>query len=63
VARNLGLVMRKVFGMGTARGLQAEGGLVSSAWLVWFNIHAVWCRCSDNPSLLGFGMAACATAA
>ena len=30
VARNLGLVMRKVFGMGTPRGLQAEGGLVSS---------------------------------
>lgn len=27
VARNLGLVMRKLFGIGTPRGLQAEGGL------------------------------------
>jgi transposase len=63
VARNLGLVMRKVFGMGTARGLQAPGGLVSSVWFVWFHIHAAWRRCCDNPSLRGFGMAACVTAA
>jgi transposase len=38
VARNLGLIMRKVFGMGTARGLQAEGGLVSSACLTWLHV-------------------------
>jgi transposase len=29
MARNLGLLMRKVFGIGTPKGLQAEGGLVS----------------------------------
>lgn len=28
VARNLGLLMRNLFGMGTPRGLQAEGGLL-----------------------------------
>jgi len=39
VARNLGLVMRKVFGIGTARGLQAEGGLVSSACLAWLHVY------------------------
>lgn len=35
VARNLGLLMRAVFGIGTARGLQREGGcfaLISMAW-------------------------------
>jgi len=39
VARNLGLVMRKVFGIGTPKGLQAAGGLVCSACLPW--IHTV----------------------
>jgi transposase len=46
VARNLGLIMRKLFGMGTPRGLQAEGGLVSSVCFAWFHVrHAVrrWC--------------------
>ena len=38
VARNLGLIMRKVFAMGTPRGLQAEGGLVFSVCLAW--LHA-----------------------
>jgi transposase len=43
VARNLGLIMRKVFGIGTPRGLQAEGGLVSSLCLAWLNLrHALW---------------------
>ena len=41
VARNLGLPMRKVFGIGTLRGLQAEGGLVSLAWFARFHIHSM----------------------
>ena len=39
VARNLGLVMRKLFGIGTPRGLQAEGGLVSSCLFAWLHVH------------------------
>jgi transposase len=43
VARNLGLVMRKLFGIGTPRGLQAEGGLsvfVRFACLhIWSLLH------------------------
>ena len=38
VARNLGLVMRKLFGIGTPRGLQAGGGLVMLLRLAWFHI-------------------------
>ena len=34
VARNLGLVLRKLFGIGTPRGLQAGSGLVFLAWFV-----------------------------
>lgn len=45
VARNLGLVMRKLFGIGTPRGLQAEGGLVALASLAWFHIHNQPHRC------------------
>ena len=37
VARNLGLIMRKLFGMGTPRGLQAEGGVVCFVLLAWFH--------------------------
>jgi len=33
-ARNLGLIMRKLFGMGTPRGLQEEGGAASLAYLL-----------------------------
>ena len=39
VARNLGLVMRKLFGIGTPRGLQAEGGLAMFTLFVCFHIH------------------------
>jgi len=39
MARNLGLVMRRVFGMGTPKGLQAEGGLVSLVCLAWIHIR------------------------
>ncbi len=38
VARNLGLVLRKLFGIGTPRGLQAGYGLVFLVWLVWIHI-------------------------
>ena len=39
VARNLGLVMRKLFGIGTPRGLQAEGGLFVFVQFVCFHIY------------------------
>ena len=39
VARNLGLVMRKLFGIGTPRGLQAEGGLAVFVLFACFHIH------------------------
>jgi transposase len=34
-AHNLGVIMRKAFGIGTPRGLQGEGGLVSSVCFAW----------------------------
>ena len=39
-ARNLGLIMRKLFGMGTPRGLQKEGDPASLAYLLGF---VAWC--------------------
>jgi transposase len=47
VARNLGLVMRKLFDMGTARGQQAEGGLVCVASIACLYIHR-WLRHAGN---------------
>ena len=44
VARNIGLVMRKLFGIGTPRGLQAEGGLSEFVRLVCFHIDNLWHR-------------------
>jgi transposase len=38
-AHNLGLIMRKVFGIGTPKGLQAAGGLFSSACLAWLHVR------------------------
>jgi transposase len=52
VARNLGLVMRKLFGIGTPRGLQAEGGLVALVRFAWFHIHGslhCWRRVLNLP--------------
>ena len=53
VARNLGLIMRKVFAMGTPRGLQAEGSLVSFVCLarlkVSFTVHRLR-RAPISPS-------------
>ena len=39
-ARNLGLIMRKLFGMGTPRGLQKKGDLAALTPLL---IAAIWC--------------------
>ena len=51
VARNLGLVMRKVFGIGTPKGLQAAGGLVCSACLALIhNVGDLRC-CYIDPRL------------
>jgi transposase len=49
VARNLGLIMRKVFGIGTPRGLQAEGGLVSSVCFAWLHVRHALRRWSLAP--------------
>ena len=37
MARNLGLVLRQLFGIGTARSLQGEGGLADDLYVVLFN--------------------------
>ena len=40
MARNLGLVMRRLFGIGTARSLQAAGDLADSLYFAWFAIQS-----------------------
>jgi transposase len=48
-ARNLGLIMRKLFGMGTPRGLQPEGDTSSSVYLAHALLATLWatlCRAS-----------------
>jgi transposase len=63
VARNLGLVMRKVFGIGTPKGLQAAGGLVCSACLARIhNVGDLRC-CYIDPILQRTVSQAYATAA
>jgi transposase len=63
VARNLGLVMRKVFAVGTARGLQAAGGLVCLVLFARIHICTLLRRRHDAWRPLGFGASLCATAA
>ena len=63
VARNLGLVMRKLFGIGTPRGLQAEGGLVAIASLTWLHIHSQLHRWYRDLALPHVSFAPCANAA
>ena len=41
MSRNLGLVMRSLFGFGTARSLQAEGGLADNLHSAWFDMQIV----------------------
>ena len=38
IARNLGVVIRSLFGLGTARNLQAEGDLADDSYFVWSNL-------------------------
>jgi transposase len=63
VARNLGLIMRKVFAIGTPKGLQAEGGLVSSVCLarldVGFSFHRLR-RVQMSPSTILYAYATAA---
>ncbi len=40
MTRNMGLVMRKLFGFGTARSLQGKPGLAGSLYIAWFNTLA-----------------------
>jgi hypothetical protein len=63
MARNLGLVLRKLFGIGTPRGLQAAGGVVCSVYLVWIHIHRFLRRRWPDQSRADVLGAACATAA
>ncbi len=41
MARNLGLVMRSLFGFGTARSLQAEGDLADNLYSAWINMQSM----------------------
>ena len=41
-ARNLSLIMRKLFGMGTPRGLQPEGDASSFAYLIHALLATLW---------------------
>ena len=52
VARNLGLVMRKLFGIGTPRGLQAEGGLVVFVRFMWFHIYEPIASLASRPGVV-----------
>jgi transposase len=44
-ARNLGLILRHLFGIGTARSLQGLGGLF---WVLYFAMQTLWSRGSDH---------------
>jgi transposase len=44
VARNLGLVLRHLFGIGTARSLQGKGGLADDLYLVLHNTQTTLAR-------------------
>lgn len=63
VARNLGLVMRKLFGIGTPRSLQAEGGLSVSVRLVCFHIYNLLHRWHCVLASSRADLELCATAA
>jgi transposase len=54
MARNLGLVMRKLFAIGTPKGLQAAGGLVSLVFLAWLHLRTACkrlCGSSEPPAV------------
>ncbi|MGD0519253.1 MAG: hypothetical protein ABSA26_17080, partial [Thermoguttaceae bacterium] len=50
VARNLGLLMRKAFAIGTPKGLQAASGLVSSTCIAWFHVRIACRRLRWRPT-------------
>jgi len=63
VARNLGLVLRKLFGIGTPRGLQAESGLVFLVWFAWIHTNRFLRRrwaARSAPDALGIAYATAA---
>jgi transposase len=62
MARNLGLLMRKVFGIGTPRGLQAAGGFVLFVWFAWIHIHNLLSRYRDSQTSADFNASPCAMA-
>jgi len=49
-ARNLGLILRKLFGVGTARSMQGLGGLF---WVLYLAVDALWSRCSAHRATQG----------
>ena len=63
VARNLGLVMRKLFGIGTPRGLQAEGGLSVFVQSMCFHIYNLLHRRHRVLKSSRVDLELCATAA
>jgi transposase len=63
VARNLGLVMRKLFGIGTPRGLQAAGGLAVIVLPAWLYIKIAFHRCYRVPASPRAYWESCTTAA
>jgi transposase len=58
MARNLGLVMRSLFGMGSARSLQAEGDLADGLYFAWINTQGERKRLSATIFRLGQKMIA-----
>jgi transposase len=63
MARNLGLLMRKLFAMGTAKGLQAAGGLLSLVCLAWFHLRFAFHRFCGTPKSSATNLQPRATAA
>lgn len=49
-ARNLGLILRQLFGIGTARGLQGLGGLF---WVLYFALQTLWSHWSVRGNIRG----------
>jgi transposase len=49
-ARNLGLILRKLFGVGTARSLQGFAGLF---WALYLAVETLWCRWSAPRATKG----------
>lgn len=59
MARNLGLVMRSLFGFGTARSLQAEGDLADNLHSAWINMQGALSRLRASIQRVGQKMVAC----